>query len=104
MRAILARSWPQQQDHPRRLDVSGFPIGMIDGAEYDESVVDLQPGDRLYLHSDGLTEEVNDQDEQFGDERLLSAIAEGQALSLNDSVDLMVQKVVAWRRRRSPAG
>ena len=41
----------------------GFPIGMIDEAEYDESVIELQPGDRLYLHSDGLTEEVNAQDE-----------------------------------------
>jgi serine phosphatase RsbU (regulator of sigma subunit) len=81
----------------RRLDVSGFPIGMIDGVEYDESVIDLQSGDRLYLHSDGLTEEVNPQKEEFGDERLLSAIAEGQSLSLNDSVESLVGRVVAWR-------
>ena len=64
---------------PKRLDVAGFPIGMIDEADYDESVIDLQPGDRLYLHSDGLNEEVNAQDEEFGNERLLSAIADGQA-------------------------
>jgi serine phosphatase RsbU (regulator of sigma subunit) len=81
----------------RRLEVSGFPIGMIEGVEYDESVIDLQPGDRLYLHSDGLTEEVNPQKEEFGDERLLSAVAEGQSLSLNDSVESLVGKVVAWR-------
>jgi serine phosphatase RsbU (regulator of sigma subunit) len=83
--------------HPKCLDVSGLPIGMIDGANYDESVIDLQPGDRLYLHSDGLTEEVNAQNEEFGDERLLTAIAEGQTLGLHDTVKSLVQKVVAWR-------
>ena len=70
---------------------------MVDEAEYEESVIELQPGDRLYLHSDGLTEEVNAQDEEFGDERLLSAIADGQALSLSDTVESLVQKVIAWR-------
>ncbi len=82
---------------PKRLDVTGFAIGMFDEADYDESAIDLQPGDRLYLHSDGLNEEVNAQDEQFGDERLLGAIADGQALSLQDTVESLVQRVVAWR-------
>jgi len=70
---------------------------MIDAAEYDESVIELRPGDRLYLYSDGVTEEVNAQGEMFGDERLLSAIADGQTLSLNDTVESLVRKVVAWR-------
>jgi serine phosphatase RsbU (regulator of sigma subunit) len=87
----------RQGSRPERLDIDGFPIGMIPGAEYDESVIDLQPGDRLYLHSDGLTEEVNAKKEDFGDERLLAAITDGQALSLHDAVESLVQKVVAWR-------
>ncbi len=87
----------RQGSPPKRLDVMGFAIGMIDEAEYDESVIDLQRGDRLYLHSDGVTEEVNAQDEEFGNERLLSAIAEGQALGLQETVESLVQKVLAWR-------
>ena len=90
---ILARTG----EPARRLDVPGFPIGMIKTAEYDESVIELQPGDRLYLHSDGLTEEVNAQDEQFSDERLLSAITDGRDLSLSDTVESLVRKVIAWR-------
>jgi serine phosphatase RsbU (regulator of sigma subunit) len=81
---------------PKRLKVSGFAIGMFEEAEYDESVIELQPGDRLYLHSDGLNEEANPQREMFGDERLLSTIADGQALSLSDTVESLVQKVIAW--------
>lgn len=82
---------------PKRLDVRGFPIGMIEEAEYDESVIELQPGDRLFLHSDGLTEEVNARGEMFDDERLLGAIADGQALSLSDTVESLVRRVIAWR-------
>ena len=82
---------------PQCLDFSGCPIGMIDGATYDDSEIDLQPGDRLYFHSDGLTEEINPKNEEFGNERLLTAIADGQALGLQDSVESLVQKVVAWR-------
>jgi len=84
---------------PECLDVCGFPIGMVDEAAYEESVIDLQPGDRLYLHSDGLTEEINDCNEEFGSERLLAAIAEGQTLGLQESVELLIQKVIAWRAR-----
>jgi sigma-B regulation protein RsbU (phosphoserine phosphatase) len=87
----------RRESRPERLDLTGFPIGMIPGAEYDESVIDLQPGDRMYLHSDGLTEEVNVQQEEFGDECLLAAIADGRALGLHDTVESLVQKVVAWR-------
>jgi len=70
---------------------------MIDGVEYEEFVLDLQPGDRLYLHSDGLNEEMNANREQFGEERLLEAIADAQVLDLNDAVESLIQKVVAWR-------
>ena len=82
---------------PERLDVMGFAIGIIDDAEFEESVIDLQHGDRLYLYSDGLTEEVNPQDDEFGNERLLNAIAECQGFSLQDTIESLVQQVVAWR-------
>jgi sigma-B regulation protein RsbU (phosphoserine phosphatase) len=82
---------------PECLDICGFPIGMVDNAAYDESVIDLQPGDRLYLHSDGLTEEFNASNEEFGSQRLLAAITDGQTLGLQESVELLTQKVVAWR-------
>jgi len=82
---------------PKRLDVMGFAIGIIDDAEFEESVIDLQHGDRLYLYSDGLTEEVNPQDDEFGNERLLNAIAECQGFSLQDTLESLVQQVVAWR-------
>lgn len=66
-------------------------------ADYVDMALDLQPGDRLYVHSDGLTEEANADEEQFGEERLMAAVAESSGASLQESVDSLVQRVIAWR-------
>jgi len=34
----------------------GLPVGLIPGAEYQDFAVQLSPGDRLMIHSDGVTE------------------------------------------------
>jgi sigma-B regulation protein RsbU (phosphoserine phosphatase) len=38
------------------VELEGTPIGLIDDAEFSTAGVSLNPGDRLVLHSDGLTE------------------------------------------------
>jgi sigma-B regulation protein RsbU (phosphoserine phosphatase) len=90
---VLIRPDGQQQ----RLDATAMPIGVTDEVVYEDTRVQLQSGDRLYLYSDGLTEELNSAEEEFGEERLLAAIAESQAMSLAESVDAMVQRAVSWR-------
>lgn len=34
----------------------GLPVGLIDGAEFDQFEIRLAPGDRLLIHSDGIVE------------------------------------------------
>ena len=51
----------------------GVALGMFDGLDYDHAYVDMEPGARLVLFSDGVTEAFNDSDEAFGDDRLLDA-------------------------------
>jgi hypothetical protein len=57
----------------RRLPGWGFPIGVGSG-EYDEHNLDLGPGDRIYIHSDGLTESMSPTGELYGMERMLSVL------------------------------
>ena len=52
----------------------GMPIGLIPGAEFSAFEISLQPGDRLLLHSDGLTECPIDEDETLLDEEGLEAL------------------------------
>jgi sigma-B regulation protein RsbU (phosphoserine phosphatase) len=51
----------------------GVALGMFDGLDYADASVDMEPGARLVLFSDGVTEAFNDNDEAFGDDRLLDA-------------------------------
>ena len=55
-------------------DVGGLPLGVIEGTEYDETTVELRPGDQLILYTDGITEANNPEGKMFGVERLDQAI------------------------------
>ena len=70
----------------------GVALGMFDGLDYDHACVDMEPGARLVLFSDGVTEAFNDSDEAFGDDRLLDAtralpVEQGPDEDVNDIVN-----------------
>jgi serine phosphatase RsbU (regulator of sigma subunit) len=52
------------------LATTGLPIGMIDGAQYTADQVQLTPGDKVVLYTDGLTEAQDPEDRFFGVARL----------------------------------
>lgn len=49
---------------------SGFPLGMMDDSEYEETVLRIHPGSRLLLFSDGATEVFNSEETLLGGEGL----------------------------------
>jgi sigma-B regulation protein RsbU (phosphoserine phosphatase) len=51
------------------------PLGILDGTAYPEAEVNLAPGDRVLLHTDGVTDAKNGADEAFGDDRLDATLA-----------------------------
>jgi len=57
-----------------RLDAGGPVLGVIPQARYQAQRVRVHPGDTLVLYSDGLLEASNRRGEEFGEERLISAL------------------------------
>ena len=57
-----------------KLDKGGLPIGLMQDATYQEETVYFQSGDVLVIYSDGITESVNDQDDEFGEMRLIEVV------------------------------
>ncbi len=52
------------------------PFGIMEGAKYTEQSIMLEPGDSLYLFTDGVNEATNEKLELFGNERLEKALNE----------------------------
>lgn len=58
-----------------RLSESNVPVGLLPEAHYDSGKRMLEPGDRLVLVTDGVTEAESPGGEFFGDERMEEAAA-----------------------------
>ena len=52
----------------------GLVLGMMSGMKYASQAVTLEPGDAIYLYTDGITEQPDENNELFGEERLLHAV------------------------------
>ncbi|MGH9630440.1 MAG: PP2C family protein-serine/threonine phosphatase [Bryobacteraceae bacterium] len=79
-----------------RLDVNGMVVGAFPFAEYDESRVELQPGDLLVLFTDGISEPENEYEEMFGEERLTDVVLKNAHLDEDRIVAAVVDSVREW--------
>ena len=52
----------------------GVALGMFGSLQYSESDIELSPGTRLVLTTDGVTEAFNDKSQEFGEKRLMEAV------------------------------
>ena len=84
---------------PKIYDAPCVPIGLMEDSEYEQHVIDMKPGDRLYLHSDGLHEARNLAGEQFGRNRLLAAIDRARTIPFIESIEVLMHEVLTWSGR-----
>lgn len=71
-------------------------IGMFPSVSYEESVVDLQPGDILMAFTDGVTEALKLAEEEFGEERLKELLRRAAHLPIRDITATLSQELRAW--------
>ena len=70
-------------------------LGALPDWSYQDHLAKLQPGDKLLLSTDGITEAENAQLEEFGEERLVEAARarDGSALDIQRAI---MQQVTAF--------
>jgi sigma-B regulation protein RsbU (phosphoserine phosphatase) len=78
------------------LRVPGYPIGCFGDADYEETVLQLAPGDRLFLYSDGVTEALHREVEPFGMARLQRAVAACAGEPLEACTRQLVREASQW--------
>jgi sigma-B regulation protein RsbU (phosphoserine phosphatase) len=80
-------------------DEGGLPIGW--GLPRDDSPteVDLQPGDRIYLYSDGISDVFNENEETFSQERIVSVLRKNFEKKLEEGLDMLIEELRVFSGR-----
>jgi serine phosphatase RsbU (regulator of sigma subunit) len=58
----------------KQLELGGTPLALFENARYELHEIDLVANDTVVMYTDGVTEAMNDQWEQFGTERLEAVV------------------------------
>jgi sigma-B regulation protein RsbU (phosphoserine phosphatase) len=79
----------------KRLDCGGAVVGLLDGMNYEEATITLDPGDLLIAYSDGVTEPENEFGE-FGEERMVEVVRRHRHLPLDAISEQVMQSLRTW--------
>ncbi len=76
------------------LAARGIALGVLEDISLEEKELDLAANDTVIFYTDGVTEAINRQEEQFGQDRLVKLVARNSHLSAQDLVDKIKSTVV----------
>jgi serine phosphatase RsbU (regulator of sigma subunit)/pSer/pThr/pTyr-binding forkhead associated (FHA) protein len=82
----------------RRLESGSMPVGMFDFAQYQDAREQLSRGDVVVIYSDGVTEALNVDGEEFGEERLAAIVAERHQEDAVSILNAIVRGVQSFAR------
>ena len=80
-----------------QIQLPGVPLGSFNGTTYDEVSLPLQPGDLYVFCSDGISEAMNNQSDEFGAARLLEVVSRSRDLSPAEVVNAISTAVEEHR-------
>ncbi|MFQ5602798.1 MAG: SpoIIE family protein phosphatase [bacterium] len=75
----------------------GFPVGLLMDMKYTQVEFDFQPGDRLFLYSDGVTECTNQAKMQFSQQQLIRLIKKYRSQALNEVLENIKNQLCKWK-------
>jgi serine phosphatase RsbU (regulator of sigma subunit) len=71
------------------LNNHGLVLGTKEDVSYRAEEISINPGDRLFIYSDGIPEAMKEQREEFGDENLLEIVQQHRS----HSADALIEKI-----------
>ena len=74
----------------------GMAVGVMPGLPYNEDATTMAPGDTMFLYTDGITEAMNVDEEEFTEARLEAVLADGHALPVDAVLTNVTSAVVEF--------
>ena len=82
----------------RRLESGSMPVGFFGHAPYADETEQLQSGDVLIVYTDGVTEALDVEGQEFGEERLVSILTQRHTEAATAILDAIVEGVSTFAR------
>jgi sigma-B regulation protein RsbU (phosphoserine phosphatase) len=93
--------WRAEAREIEELSEHGTLVGVLDDLQLDNHVIDLAEDDLLILYTDGVTDAINSEEQDFGTQRLknvvTTALASGKNLDAQDVIDVILDAVKAYK-------
>jgi serine phosphatase RsbU (regulator of sigma subunit) len=91
--------WRAASRQIERLSEASTVLGLLEQAAYSAATVVLEPGDRLILYTDGLTDVAGRNDVFFGDTELAAFVAAHATRPPAEFIDALIAHLSAWSYR-----
>ena len=77
----------------KRPNVGGLIVRIMPSVPYEEEIIQFDKGDLLVIFSDGITEAMNAEEEEFEEERLLELLLKNKSKNPEVLIDLIINEV-----------
>jgi stage II sporulation SpoE-like protein/CAAX prenyl protease-like protein len=79
------------------LTAEGIALGLEEGTVFEktlqENTIDVHSGDTLVFYTDGIVEAMNEQLDEFGEDKFLDIVAENRNLTSSQMIELILKEV-----------
>jgi sigma-B regulation protein RsbU (phosphoserine phosphatase) len=93
---ILLRSAAKHGAVERLDQAGGTVVGLLPECAYEQAEVSLAPGDLLVIYTDGFSEAMSPDLSEWGEQRLIQAIATCNGLRARDSITRIIEAADAF--------
>ena len=73
-----------------------MPTGMFDGVDFEEATVTLAPGEYIVIFSDGVSEAMDAEEEEYGDDRFIADLGKMAASDVEPRLQYVFESVKAF--------
>ncbi|MFH1561955.1 MAG: SpoIIE family protein phosphatase [Nitrospirota bacterium] len=83
------------------LEGEGIALGVIPNVELEEREISVEKGDTVVLYTDGVIDAINEQEEQFGEERFIELLKENCGLPAQEIIERVQREVITFSGNQS---